>query len=530
MTRRLVLSYLGLALLILVLLEIPMAVLAARHEHDLTAGQAAREASGLAAVANEDMEHGRLANLTAVMAQYQSRTGEEVAIINPAGRAIASSDRDQDIDATGAERSLVQAALSGRSATSFSSDEGHPWAYAAVPISADGQPQGAVLLGVAASATEQRIHDIWLALAGFAAGILALTGLIGMLLARSLSRPLARLQSAVARLGEGNLAARADADIGPAEMRNLARQFNHMAGRLGELVDAQSRFVGDASHQLRSPLTALRLRLENLELSATVPSPDEAAAAGREVQRLSRLVDGLLTLSRAENIEPRRRTIDVEAVIEDRCDAWSALADERQVTLVAPCGDRGPQTAYLAPGDVDQILDNLLANALDASPEGGQIRVELDGTEPGWLELHVIDEGPGMSEGDRRRAFDRFWQGAKTESGNSGLGLAIVRQLAVRNDASVQLRPAEPNGLDAVLRMAAAHSRKANPRSEPPGPYQQAGTDGPAADPPHQQDCGRTHDETGGVWPRTTPDQDLDQPGGHQHRTTPASHGAPFPE
>ena len=89
MTRRLVLSYLGLALLILVLLEIPMAVLAARHEHGLTAGQAAREASGLAAVANEDIEHGHLADLTAIMAQYQSRTGEEVAIIDPAGTVIA---------------------------------------------------------------------------------------------------------------------------------------------------------------------------------------------------------------------------------------------------------------------------------------------------------------------------------------------------------------------------------------------------------------------------------------------------------
>ena len=474
MTRRLVLSYLGLALLILVLLEIPMAVLAARHEHGLTAGQAAREASGLAAVANEDLEHGHLADLTAIMAQYQSRTGEEVAIINPAGTVIASSDRDNDSDATGAQRSLVQAALSGRSATSFSTDEGQPWAYAAVPISADNQPQGAILLGLAASATEQRIHAIWLALAAFAAGILALTGLVGMLLARSLSRPLARLESAVTRLGEGNLAARADADIGPPEMRSLARQFNHMAGRLSELVDAQSRFVADASHQLRSPLTALRLRLENLEVGATVPSAEEVAAAGREVQRLSRLVDGLLTLSRADSVEPPRRAIDVEQVIQDRCDAWSALADERQVTLDVPDDDRSPQTALLAPGDLDQILDNLLANALDASPEGGQIRVELVGTEPGWLELHVIDEGPGMNENDRRRAFDRFWQGAGTQGGHSGLGLAIVRQLAVRNDASVRLRPAEPNGLDAMLRIPTAHRSEGKhsvrtPRPAPAG-------------------------------------------------------------
>ena len=335
-----------------VAVEIPMGLLAARHEHDQTAGQVAREATGLAAVANDDVEHGRLADLSVLMARYQSGTGEEVAIINPAGQVIASSDRDHDDDATGAQRSLVQAALSGRSVSSFSTDEGQPWAYAAVPISGDNQPDGAVLLSVAAAATEQRIHAIWLALVGFAAGILALTGLAGMLLARSLSRPLARLESAVTQLGEGNLAARAEANIGPPQLRSLARQFNHMAGRLSELVDAQSRFVADASHQLRSPLTALRLRLENLEIGSTGPLAEEVVAAGREVQRLSRLVDGLLILSRADGVEPQRRTIDIEQVIEDRADAWSALADERHVALVVPYHDRGGHTALLVPGDL----------------------------------------------------------------------------------------------------------------------------------------------------------------------------------
>jgi signal transduction histidine kinase len=476
MTRRLVLSYLGLALLILVLLEVPMAVLAARHEDHLTSGQAEREASGLAAVASEDLEHGRIADLTAIMAQYQTRTGEEVAIVNPAGTVIATSDRDGDNDAAGVDRSVVQAALSGRSATSLSSDEGQPWANAAVPISADSQPQGAVLLSVAASATERRIHEIWLALAGFALGILVLTGLVGMLLARSLSRPLARLESVVTRLGEGDLAVRAKADSGPPQVRSLARQFNHMAGRLSELVDAQSRFVADASHQLRSPLTALRLRLENLELSSPGPSRAGVAAAGREVQRLSRLVDGLLTLSHADGAEPPRRQVDVAEVIEDRCDAWSALADERRVELDARYQDSDRHQALLIGGDLDQILDNLLANALDASSEGGRIRVELLGPEPGWLEVHVTDEGPGMSEDDRRRAFDRFWQGATTAGGHSGLGLAIVRQLTLRNDAIVELLPGEPTGLVARIRMPAVRGSegKESPRQSRSTPVAQS--------------------------------------------------------
>ncbi len=466
MIRRLLLSYVGLALLILLLLEIPLAVLAARHEQDLAAAQVSTEAAGLAAVASEDVEHGRVGDLTTLLGRYQARTGGEVAIVGPTGSVIAASGADRDNDATTDEYSLVNAALRGRSGTSFSSDEGQPWASAAVPISPDGQPQGAVLLGVSASGTEAHIHDIWLALAGLAAAILLTTAVIGTLLARSLSEPLGRLEHAVRRFGAGDLEARAERENGPPQVRSLARQFNHMATRMAELVDAQSRFVADASHQLRSPLTALRLRLENLEAGTTGSVAGEVTAAGQEVQRLSRIVDGLLTLSRA-GTEPHRQVIDLDAVIRDRCDAWSALADERLIHLDPPPHRATPARALMVPGDLDQMLDNVLANALDASPSRARIGVQLEGAASGPTEVHVIDEGPGMSDDDRRRAFDRFWQGRGSSDGHSGLGLAIVRQLALRNEATVELRAAEPTGLDVVIQLsaiprAAEHERPAH--------------------------------------------------------------------
>jgi signal transduction histidine kinase len=281
----------------------------------------------------------------------------------------------------------------------------------------------------------------------------------------------------VTRLGQGNLATRARTDDGPPQVRSLATQFNHMAVRLTELVDAQSRFVADASHQLRSPLTALRLRLENLEASSDGPAGDDMAAAGREVQRLSRVVDGLLTLNRAEGTTPEPQAVDVSEVIEDRCEAWSALAEERRSHLHAEPPADGRPLVMLVPGDLDQILDNLLANALEASPSGGRLLVRLVAGEAGSIELHVIDEGPGMAPEDRRRAFDRFWQGSGAGRGNSGLGLAIVRQLVTRNDASVELRPAEPTGLDVVVRMTVhgdldartSAARRSRPASVGPG-------------------------------------------------------------
>lgn len=471
MTRRLVLSYLGLALLILVVLEIPLAVLVARHEHDLTSGAVETQAIGLAAVASEDVEHGRHTDLASILANYQSRTGQEVVIIDPSGHILASAGKDHDNDAIGSARAMVQAALAGRTVTSFSSDEGQAWASAAVPISADGRALGAVLLGVPASSTQQRIHDIWIALAALAGAVLLLTGMVGALLARSLSEPLARLESTVSQFGAGNLTVRADTSLGPRQVRSLARQFNHMADRLAALVDAQNRFVADASHQLRSPLTALRLRLENLHVGSTGDSGQEIEAAGNEVQRLSRLVDGLLTLSRSEGAEPQRQPVDIASVIEDRCAAWSALADERQIDLQAPPPAGGRWLARLVPGDLDQMLDNLLANALDASPEHTRIRVEAVRRGHSQLELHVIDEGPGLNEQDRHRAFDRFWQGPGANGGHSGLGLAIVRQLAERNRATVELRPSRPNGLDAVIRVLTTEADNPGPTPRPHLPH-----------------------------------------------------------
>lgn len=460
MTRRLLLSYLGLAVLILVVLEVPLAVLAARHERDLMAYQSAREAAGLAGLVSEDMEHLRVPELSTLATTYRNSTGGEVAIVAPSGALIASSSGDVDNDVTGTWHHLIELGLNGVAASRFASDEGKPFAAAVAPVTVDNQPRGVVLLSIPASAAVQRIHNIWWALGGLAGGVLLLTAGIGVVLARSVSRPLGRLTEAVGALGAGDLRARAAVDRGPPQVRELAAEFNHMAARLAELVEAQSRFVADASHQLRSPLTALRLRLENLEADSGEVAADGIAAAGLELQRLSRVVDGLLTLSRAGQDEPRKETIDIEAVISDRCQAWAALADEKGIALVGSSDQPGRFRSSLVPGDLDQILDNLIANSFDASPAGATISVSVESAPRGQARIHVSDQGPGMTEEDRRRAFDRFWTGGSSNGGHSGLGLAIVRQLAGRNDASVELIPAEPTGLDAVVVVPALPSTR----------------------------------------------------------------------
>lgn len=450
MTRRLLLSYLGLAVLILLVLEVPLATLAQRFERSLATNQAQNSVNGLIALANEDLAPSRQAELKSLVASYQARTGGEITVVSGDGVLMASSSADADHDSR-EWASLSARAATGETAAMFTSDEGRPYAVAAAPAIDEGHLVATVTLAVPANFTEDRIHEIWLALAVFAAGAVVVAAIAGIVLARSLALPLGRLETTVARFGRGELAIRAQEAHGPAEVRSLARQFNHMAGRLDDLIEAQIRFVADASHQLRSPLTALRLRLENLEATTDAAGQEAIAAAGREVQRLSRVVDGLLTLGRSGEGAPPETEVEVRQVIDERCAAWAALAAEKGVALAA--GGNSPVEARrrLHPGDLDQIVDNLLANAVEVSPEGSRIRVELRRGAHGREEIHVMDEGPGLAEEDRVRAFDRFWQGSHHPSGHSGLGLAIVRQLAHRNGLDVELRAGVPAGLDAVV-------------------------------------------------------------------------------
>lgn len=501
MTKRLLCSYIALAVLILVALEVPLGLLARSRELAALGNYAQRNATALSVVAGEYLEHGRAKGLSVIAARYRSTAGGEVDVIGPGGVLLTRADPDHDHDPISAIRAEVSSALSGMTVLRYVRDEHQPVVEAVVPLELGGKGTGAVVLSVPAVRTWNRIQEVWIGLGAFAAGVLVLTVVVGWLLARSLARPLSRLQAAVAAYGAGDLHARCGASEGPEEMRALASQFDRMADRLQELIDAQSRFVADASHQLRSPLTALRLRLENLqgenaELDNPGPQGDSTAAGqvsnvsvaalagvNQELQRLSRLVDGLLALSRADSDPaPSPQSIDVAEVVRQRCDAWDALGAERGINIRSELAVGGRTTSgettsspvgivetRWVPGDLEQILDNLLANALEASPAGEEIviRIEIDAAAghngadvrlP--CSLHVLDHGPGMSEKDRVRAFDRFWQGPGDGHGSSGLGLAIVRQLASRNQASVGLFPAPTGGLDAVVTFTLASARK----------------------------------------------------------------------
>jgi signal transduction histidine kinase len=334
--------------------------------------------------------------------------------------------------------------------------------FVAVPVASGGEVHGAVRITFPTASLDARVRREWLQLAVLSAGVLGVVGVVGVVLARGVTRPVRELEATARRVAAGDLAARAPATSGPAELRRLAATFNTTAARLEELVGAQERFVADAAHQLRSPLTALRLRLENLVHQIPSPEVVKVEAAVAEVDRLSRIVDGLLLLARNEADHPRAEVVELTAAVVDRVDAWSDVAAERDVALRADVA--GPVWALAPEGAVGQILDNLLANALDASPAGGVVVVSVSSPVQG-PELRVTDQGPGMAAEDRRRAFDRFWRGDSSRPG-SGLGLPIVRHLAqaAGGEASLVPGPAD-HGTAAVVRLLAAEAPRRTTRA-----------------------------------------------------------------
>jgi two-component system, OmpR family, sensor kinase len=315
---------------------------------------------------------------------------------------------------------------------------------------ADGTTVGAVRLSYPDAPIKDRLWQIWGFRAALAVGVLIVAAFLGKWLARRLTRPLRELNAMAGRLRDGDLDARAE-ETGPPETRTLARTLNTATETIGTLVGAQRAFIGDASHQLRTPLTALRLSLDNVADGVDddyVREDVERAAA--EVVRMSRLVNGLLALARAEATVAHPEPVRVADVVADRFTAWRAAADERSVVLVA----EGADLRVLAtPGHLEQVLDNVLSNALEVSPDGGTIRVRT--SRPGTVD--VLDDGPGLPAADRLRALDRFWRGqGLTGKGGSGLGLAIVKQLVADDGGTVSLEEEPGHGLCVRIRLTPA--------------------------------------------------------------------------
>jgi two-component system, OmpR family, sensor kinase len=448
--------------LMLVALEVPLAVNLSKRVNAEVRAQAADQARVVATSAAGRLDDaGALAPLVRTSA---NAAGGRVIVVDAAGRLLADSSGSAP-GASYANRPEISSALAGTvdQGKRHSDSLGEDILFTAVPIVQRGQREGAVRVTQSLNAVQAEVRKDVLALVGLGLAALALGLLVAWVLAGFLSRPLRGLTAAARRVEAGDLDARAE-ESGAREHREVAHAFNDMTERLGQSMAAQRDFVANAAHQLRTPLTGLRLRLE----AAGLKTEDEALrrdleAGEREAERLARTVTDLLTLAREGQRPAAVAPLALAAAGEAALERWISVADEHGVELALR--DRSAGARVEASGeDVAVILDNLIENAIEHTAPRTTVVVELgaDGA------IAVSDAGPGLAPGEEERVFERFFRGRSRgeRPRGSGLGLTIVRVLARRwgGDATIANRP--EGGARAVVRVPLAPAAPA-PDREP---------------------------------------------------------------
>ncbi|KQT14097.1 ATP-binding protein [Ramlibacter sp. Leaf400] len=231
----------------------------------------------------------------------------------------------------------------------------------------------------------------------------------------------------------------------PAEIKPLVASFNSLLSRLRDAFDTQRRFVQDAAHELRTPITAVGLQLENVCRDMPAGACQESMGQLRAgVDRAQRLVDQLLKLSRNEARAGQEPVVavDLQAQVHQSIDGLIALADQRHIDLGMEVDSPLPATTLMlrcAAGDLRSALDNLIENALRYTPEGGVVDVRLSSTAQGPA-IEVVDTGPGIPPDQLGRVFDRFFRVPGNGTRGSGLGLSIAQNAAQRCGLRIVLR------------------------------------------------------------------------------------------
>ena len=469
MTRRLVVTYFTITAFALASLAIPFGITFAHREKDRLLFAIERDADDIAAEAQATVSRGKPPPKTAI-SLYAAKTGGHVIVVNRKGIALLDTDNPSGPARDFSSRPEVIQAISGRrvDGSRYSATLGTNLIYTAVPITggSDFEVQGAVRITYPSATLDARIRRTWSRLALLCLLVLCLVMIVGWLLARGVTRSVRQLEAAANRVARGDLTTRVPEHTGPPELQHLEHAFNQMASEIARLVDAQQQFVADASHQLRTPLTAVQLRLENLDARVAPSDRPAVEAIIADLARLNRLVDGLLVLARDDGGASTTEVIDVSAVALARGEAWTDVMADRGIHLAI---DTTPDArATVTSGAVEQFVDNLLDNALSVSRAGDHVTIRVESHEHS-IELHVIDHGPGLDPRERLRAFDRFWRASDAPSGGSGLGLAIVRRLAEASGGEARLDDNPGGGIDAVVTLPSARTASTTPTALPVG-------------------------------------------------------------
>lgn len=288
---------------------------------------------------------------------------------------------------------------------------------------------------------------VWLVSCGVALAFPLLAGAIALRSFRSVVNPLAQVMAAADEVAEGDFSVRV-AEVGPGEFGRLARSFNRMVEEL-ERADLQRRnLTADVAHELRTPIHIIQGNLEGIMDGVYEPNPQQIELLISETRQLSRLVEDLRILSLAETgqLQLERDELDGNELLTDVATSFSGQAEVAGVDIQLDIDqESGPINIFGDAGRLDQVLSNLVANALNHTQPGGVIKLRA-WRKPGKVFIQVSDNGRGIAAEDLPYIFDRFWRGESSRGSNSGLGLAIARQLVQAHGGSISVESQENEG------------------------------------------------------------------------------------
>jgi signal transduction histidine kinase len=392
-----------------------------------------------------------LTYLSDVSLQLASQLETRLRLIDAQGTVLVDTggDRGQSLRAD----PFIAPALKGEYARRVVAANGGAPAImeVALPVSLDGRLVGVIYVSQLLRDTAAVLYDLRLRLL-LSTGIAALlSGIIGLALSQAVARPVRRLTLAAQAVAGGDL----DQQV-PARSRDelglLSRTFNEMTARLKSARQMQTDFVANVSHELRTPLTAMKGMLETLRDGA-IDDPEVRdrflGTVEEETDRLIRLVNDLLTLSRADSqvLDLRLEAVDLAQLTRRAIERLEPQAAARSVAVSIQAA--GASMVHADPDRVEQILVNLLSNALQYSHAGGQVMVAIDPSDLSWARVRVQDQGIGIPTAELQRIGQRFYRADRARSraaGGSGLGLAIARALVEAHGGQLHIDSQEGQG------------------------------------------------------------------------------------
>jgi signal transduction histidine kinase len=328
-----------------------------------------------------------------------------------------------------------------------------------IPVEVDGEIVGALLARRSAfDPTNEEARFIERIARGFAINaviVIAVAVLLGVVLTRSITGPLRELTTATRAVAQGDLDQRVRVRSGD-EVGELAAAFNQMSAELARAQKSRRQMTADIAHELRTPISIILGHADAVHEGALPASRETFDIIREETTRLERLVEDLRTLSRADagelTLMPSRQS--AHKLLERAVTAHMPHAQEKGVELRVVPGE-GDSEINVDRDRMLQVLDNLLANGLRYTPTGGQVTL-------GWLtrldviEIRVTDTGPGMSEEERARVFDRFYRAdpsRQRDGGGSGLGLAIAKSIVESHGGRIWVESELGSGATFVIQL-----------------------------------------------------------------------------